>query len=113
MPKISDLPGATVVNAGDFVVVVDNSLIPTTKKVLASALADLAPVQTVVGRTGEVTIGTADVTGLTTLLNKVVYSDTALAAGSIQVTNAVALTQAQYDAIAVPHATTLYIIRDV
>lgn len=187
MPKISGLPSATIVNPSDFIVLVDNSAVPETKKAQASILSALAPVQTVAGRigavvldaddvglgsvdntsdvakpvstaqaaadtavqnyavqranhtgtqnaatiadfateaakygpvtsvaskTGAVTLGTADISGLDALLAKTVYSDGAGLLGATAISNIVALTQAAYDAIATPQATTLYIIRD-
>lgn len=187
MPKISGLPSATTVSPTDFIVLVDNSAVPETKKAQASTLSALAPVQTVAGRigtvvlnssdvglgsvdntadsvkpvstaqaaadtavqnyaiqranhtgtqnadtiadfaaaaalygpvtsvaskTGAVTLGTADVSGLDTLLSKTVYSDSSGISGATAISNIVALTQAAYDAIVTPQATTLYVIRD-
>jgi hypothetical protein len=112
MPKISGLPTATNVNPTDFVVVVDNSAVPETKKAQASLLSELAPVQTVAGKDGTVTLDTADIDGLAALLAKTVYSDSSGISGASQILNVVALTQSAYDAIATPQATTLYVIRD-
>lgn len=112
MPKISMLPTATIVNSSDFVVVVDNSAVPETKKALASLLGALAPVQTVAGKTGDVALSTSDITGLTPLLEKTVYSNTAGITGASAIENVVALSQADYDAIETPDPATLYVILD-
>ena len=187
MPKISGLPNASTVSPTDFIVLVDNSAVPETKKVTANLLSTLAPVQTVAGRigavvldsddvglgnvnntadadkpvstaqatadtavqtyavdranhtgtqnadtiadfataaalygpvtsvagkTGVVTLGTADISGLDTLLAKTVYSDDSGISGAAQILNIVTLTQAAYNSISAPQATTLYVIRD-
>jgi hypothetical protein len=79
----------------------------------ATAAALYEPVTSVAGKTGAVTIGTADVSGLDTLLSKTVYSNDSGLSGATTISNIVALTQAAYDAIVTPQATTLYVIRDV
>jgi hypothetical protein len=79
----------------------------------ATAAALYGPVTSVAGKTGAVTIGTADVSGLDTLLAKTVYSDNAGISGATAILNIVTLTQAAYDAIVTPQPTTLYVIRDV
>lgn len=68
--KISQLPATFVVNPSDLFIVVDLSLAPTTKKIPASALGTLAPVQSVAGRTGNVTLGIADIAELQTTINQ-------------------------------------------
>jgi hypothetical protein len=112
MPKISNLPNATTIHAADYIVVVDNSAVPETKKAQASLVGLLAPVQTVAGKDGNVTLEAADVSGLNALLDKTVYSDTTGISNAAQVLNVVALTQADYDAISSPQAGTLYVILD-
>ena len=69
--KISELPSLTTPASGDQIAVVDVSGTPITKKVTATNLMTLAPVQTVAGRTGTVTLSNTDVSGLGTaaLLN--------------------------------------------
>jgi hypothetical protein len=60
-------------------------------------------VSSVAGRTGAVTLTSADVSG-------VVPSTTSGITGAAAITNMVSLTQAQYDALSSKSATTLYII---
>jgi hypothetical protein len=79
----------------------------------ATAAALYGPVTSVAGKTGAVTIGTADVSGLDTLLSKTVYSNDSGISGATTISNIVVLTQAAYDAIVTPQATTLYVIRNV
>jgi hypothetical protein len=67
--KISDLPATFVVNPADLFVVVDLSSVPTTKKIAAAYLGTLAPVQSVAGKTGDVELEIADVTGLQAEIN--------------------------------------------
>ena len=64
--KISELPSLTTPASGDQIAVVDVSGTPTTKKVTANNLMTLAPVQSVAGRTGTVTLSNTDVSGLGT-----------------------------------------------
>jgi len=64
--KISELPSLTTPASGDQIAVVDVSGTPTTKKVTATNLMTLAPVQSVAGRTGTVTLSNTDVSGLGT-----------------------------------------------
>ena len=160
MPKITQLPNAEIVRSTDFVVIVDNSSLPETKRAFAGLLSGLAPVQTVAGRTGNVALTTADVAALDTTLTsinttlgtlgtsvttidntvsniatsvssistavtelqtdvsaietaltKVVYSDITGISGATVISNVVALTQTEYDAILSPQANTLYVIR--
>lgn len=59
--KISELPAAFSVNPSDLFVIVDITATPTTKKVSAQYLSTLAPVQSVSGKTGAVTLGKIDV----------------------------------------------------
>ena len=65
--------------------------------------AAAAPVQSVAGRTGAVTLAAGDV-------SSVVASLTAGIAGASAVTNCVSMSQAAYDALATKNATTLYLI---
>jgi len=62
--KISELPSLTTPASGDQIAVVDVSGTPTTKKVTANNLMTLAPVQSVAGRTGTVTLSNTDISGL-------------------------------------------------
>ncbi len=62
--KISELPSLTTPASGDQIAVVDVSGTPTTKKVTATNLMTLAPVQSVAGRTGTVTLSNTDISGL-------------------------------------------------
>ena len=62
--KISELPSLTTPASGDQIAVVDISGTPTTKKVTANNLMTLAPVQSVAGRTGTVTLSNTDISGL-------------------------------------------------
>jgi hypothetical protein len=92
----------------------------------ATAAATAAPVQSVAGRTGAVTLAKADVdlgnvdntsdlnkpisTATQTALDAKVSSDTTGITGADQITNMVSLTQAEYDAIGTKSATTFYVI---
>lgn len=60
--KISELPSLTTPASGDQIAVVDVSGTPTTKRVTANNLMTLAPVQSVAGRTGTVTVDAGDLT---------------------------------------------------
>ena len=62
--KISELPSLTTPASGDQIAVVDVSGTPTTKRVTANNLMTLAPVQSVAGRTGTVTLSDTDISGL-------------------------------------------------
>ena len=62
--KISQLPSLTTLASGDEIAVVDVSGTPTTKRVTANNLMTLAPVQSVAGRTGTVTLSNTDISGL-------------------------------------------------
>ena len=62
--KISQLPSLTTPASGDQIAVVDVSGTPTTKRVTANNLMTLAPVQSVAGRTGTVTLSNTDISGL-------------------------------------------------
>lgn len=62
--KISELPSLTTPASGDQIAVVDVSGTPTTKRVTANNLMTLAPVQSVAGRTGTVTLSNTDISGL-------------------------------------------------
>jgi hypothetical protein len=64
--KISELPSLTTPASGDQIAVVDISGTPTTKRVTANNLMTLAPVQSVAGRTGAVTLSDTDISGLGT-----------------------------------------------
>ena len=64
--KISELPSLTTPASGDQIAVVDVSGTPTTKRVTANNLMTLAPVQSVAGRTGTVTLSNTDISGLGT-----------------------------------------------
>ncbi len=48
----------------------------------------------------------------TSLLSDVVFSDTTVLAGSDPITNIIAVSQAQYDALGTPDPTTFYVIKD-
>jgi hypothetical protein len=89
MPKISELPYATALNAVDFIALVDRSGISITKKATATVFSN----------------------GVLTLA-KGIKSDIAAAPGSMPVTNIVLVTQQQYDAIVSPDSQTLYVITD-
>lgn len=89
MPKISNLPEATVINSNDLFVVVDRTTAAVTKK----ATAELAA------------------TRLRDIAN-CVKSDTSAVAGSEKIVNIVMLTQAQYDGIENPQSDTLYVIKN-
>jgi hypothetical protein len=68
--KISELPPTFAVNPADLFIVVDLSGAPTTKKIPASYLGTLAPVQSVAAKTGAVTLEITDVTDLQSALNQ-------------------------------------------
>jgi hypothetical protein len=92
----------------------------------ATAAATAAPVQSVAGRTGAVTLAKADVglsnvdntsdankpvsTATQTALDAKVGSVTTGITGADQITNMVSLTQAEFDAIGTKSATTFYVI---
>jgi hypothetical protein len=91
-----------------------------------SGAAAAAPVQSVAGKTGSVTLAKADVglgnadntsdankpvsTATQTALDAKVSSVTTGITGADQITNMVSLTQAEYDAIGTKNASTLYVI---
>ncbi|NBW16650.1 MAG: hypothetical protein EBR82_52605 [Caulobacteraceae bacterium] len=62
------------------------------------------------GGSDAVTLAISQVTNLQTLLDGKVASNVTGIAGAVAITNVVKVTQAQYDAIASPSATTLYVI---
>lgn len=65
--KITDLTNlATPVGADVLAIVDDVAVTPTTKKVTATNLMTLAPVQSVAGQTGTVTLSNTDISGLGT-----------------------------------------------
>jgi len=65
--KITELTEETTPQGADLLPLVDDvSGTPTTKKVTATNLMTLAPVQSVAGRTGTVTLSNTDITGLGT-----------------------------------------------
>jgi hypothetical protein len=66
--KISQLPSLTTPASADEIAVVDVSGTPTTKRVTANNLMTLAPVQSVAGRTGTVTLSNTGL-GTAALLN--------------------------------------------
>jgi hypothetical protein len=92
----------------------------------ATGAAAAAPVQSVAGKTGAVTLAKADVglgnvdnttdlnkpisTATQTALDAKVSSDPTGITGADQITNMVSLTQAEYDAIGTKSATTFYVI---
>jgi hypothetical protein len=66
--KFTDLDNLATPNGADVMAIVDDVAgTPTTKKVTATNLMTLAPVQSVAGRTGTVTLSNTDVSGLGTL----------------------------------------------
>jgi hypothetical protein len=75
----------------------------TSAGTIAAIANGIAPVTSVAGRTGTVTLTSADVSG-------VVSTTTIGITGATTVTNIVQLTQAQYNAISSPVSTTLYVI---
>jgi hypothetical protein len=177
MPKISDLISASVVNPSDLFVFVDMASVPTTKKVSARTLSEIAPVQSVAGKIGTVLLTAGDVsgfaavatsgsasdlstgtlasaclpaattstlgavsvgtglsvtagavsanvqsvagkTGAVTLAltdvsgaDNIVFSKISGITGATAIANIVTLSQAQYDALLTPDATTLYVIK--
>jgi hypothetical protein len=66
--KISDLDPLTTPAGADIIAIVDQDASPsaTTKKVTATNLMTLAPVQSVAGQTGTVTLSNTDISGLGT-----------------------------------------------
>jgi len=66
--KFTDLDNLATPNGADVMAIVDDVAgTPTTKKVTATNLMTLAPVQSVAGRTGTVTLSNTDVSGLGTV----------------------------------------------
>ena len=66
--KFTDLDNLSTPAGDDVMAIVDDVAgTPTTKKVTATNLMTLAPVQSVAGRTGTVTLSNTDVSGLGTL----------------------------------------------
>ena len=88
MPKISELPPATSVNATDFIAIVDRTGVSVTKKATATVFAD----------------------SLLALAGGV-KSNAAAAPGSVVVNNILIVTQQQYDSIDTPDSQTLYVVR--
>ena len=78
---------ATPVGADVIAIVDDVAGTPTTKKVTATNLMTLAPVQTVAGRTGTVTLSNTDVSGLGTAA----VANTGTSNGNVVVLDAVGL----------------------
>jgi hypothetical protein len=86
--KFTDLDNlATPVGADVMAIVDDIAGTPTTKKVTATNLMTLAPVQTVAGRTGTVTLSNTDVSGLGTAA----VANTGTSNGNVVVLDAVGL----------------------
>jgi hypothetical protein len=86
--KFTDLDNlATPVGADVMAIVDDVAGTPTTKKVTATNLMTLAPVQTVAGRTGTVTLSNTDVSGLGTAA----VANTGTSNGNVVVLDAVGL----------------------
>jgi hypothetical protein len=110
--KITDLPAAASANQTDFFVVVDMSGEPTTKKIFASAVSALAPVQTVASRTGAVTLTASDITDFAAAVTAALplTSNATGTPGATAVTNILAISQADYDALVTKNETTLYVI---
>jgi hypothetical protein len=74
--RITNLPAAATVTATDLLVVVDPTVVPAVgKKVEASYLSTLAPVQTVSEKTGEVALAISDVTDLQDALDNKLTAD--------------------------------------
>jgi hypothetical protein len=67
--KISEMPATFAVNPADLFVIVDLSGQPITKKISAAYLSTLAPVQSVAGKAGNVSLEINDISGLQTALN--------------------------------------------
>jgi hypothetical protein len=119
--KISELSAITVIDDADVLPIVDSIAIET-KKISITQIKGLAPIQSVNGKTGEVTLVKGDV-GLGNVDNtadadKPVSTATQTALNSkistydgttYDVTALAAVTQAEYDALT-PSATTLYFI---
>jgi hypothetical protein len=119
--KISELSAITVIDDADVLPIVDSIAIET-KKISITQIKGLAPVQSVNGKTGEVTLVKGDV-GLGNVDNtadadKPVSTATQTALNSkistydgttYDVTALAAVSQAEYDALT-PSATTLYFI---
>ncbi len=86
--KFTDLDNlATPVGADVIAIVDDVAGTPTTKKVTATNLMTLAPVQSVAGRTGTVTLSNTDVSGLGTAA----VANTGTASGNVVVLDGVGL----------------------
>ena len=119
--KISELSAITVIDDADVLPIVD-SIATETKKISVTQIKALAPVQSVSGKAGEVTLVKGDV-GLgnvdnTSDADKPVSTATQPHLNSkistydgttYDVTALAAVTQAEYDALT-PSATTLYFI---
>jgi hypothetical protein len=119
--KISALDAIVEIDDADVLPIVDTS-VTTTKKISITQIKGLAPVQSVNGKTGEVTLVKGDV-GLGNVDNtadadKPVSTATQTALNSkistydgttYDVTALAAVSQAEYDALT-PSATTLYFI---
>ena len=67
-----------------------------------------ANVQSVAGKTGAVTLALTDISGA----DNIVFSKISGITGATAIANIVTLSQAQYDALLTPDATTLYVIKD-
>lgn len=104
--KISELPSLTTPASGDQIAVVDVSGTPTTKRVTANNLMTLAPVQSVAGRTGTVTLSNTDISGLgsaatTASTDYATAAQGTLAASALQSVSAGELTDGNFDGTAI------------
>ena len=104
--KISELPSLTTPASGDQIAVVDVSGTPTTKRVTANNLMTLAPVQSVAGRTGTVTLSDTDISGLgsaatTASTDYATAAQGTLADSALQSVSAGELTDGNFDGTAI------------
>lgn len=104
--KISELPSLTTPASGDQIAVVDVSGTPTTKRVTANNLMTLAPVQSVAGRTGTVTLSNTDISGLgsaatTASTDYATAAQGTLADSALQSVSAGELTDGNFDGTAI------------
>ena len=104
--KISELPSLTTPASGDQIAVVDVSGTPTTNRVTANNLMTLAPVQSVAGRTGTVTLSNTDISGLgsaatTASTDYATAAQGTLADSALQSVSAGELTDGNFDGTAI------------
>ena len=113
--RVSELPAVTGITGSDMLIMSSSS---ATKRVTFSQITTYLQQVGIPGATGPAGVGVtgpagASVTGPTgPAVTGAVVSNTAGITGADAITNVVSLTQAEYGAISVKNAATLYVITD-